>query len=191
MPGILKCGMTSRTPPERLHEANSSDTWRPPTPFVIEFAKRVSDPMAKESHLHQILKDCRIHTRREYFRVSKERVLALFNDVKGEDWVAPIIDKPDDYDFRKTRLTRVPKHIPLFTDAVGEKVEIETATKQDIYICERCGFTFSHAEFKQHLSNETDECVAVLSDVTKNTLLNKYFEQPLQQEFDFFRFDGN
>jgi len=29
MPGILKVGMTERTPVTRLGEANASDTWRP------------------------------------------------------------------------------------------------------------------------------------------------------------------
>ena len=31
MKGILKVGMTERTPNIRLNEANASDTWRPPT----------------------------------------------------------------------------------------------------------------------------------------------------------------
>ena len=39
MPGILKIGMTERTPDIRLSEANSSNTWKPPTPYKIEFAK--------------------------------------------------------------------------------------------------------------------------------------------------------
>ena len=36
MPGILKVGMTERTPETRLNEANASDTWRPPTPYIID-----------------------------------------------------------------------------------------------------------------------------------------------------------
>ena len=35
MPGLLKIGMTDRTPQQRLAEANKSDTWRPPTNFAI------------------------------------------------------------------------------------------------------------------------------------------------------------
>jgi len=44
MPGILKVGATERTPEDRLREANAADTWRPPTPYRIEFAKKVADP---------------------------------------------------------------------------------------------------------------------------------------------------
>ena len=47
MPGILKVGMTERTPDVRLNESNNSDTWRPPTPYKIEFAKKVSNPKQK------------------------------------------------------------------------------------------------------------------------------------------------
>ena len=50
MPGILKVGMTERIPEARLSEANASDTWRPPTPYKIEFAKKVSNPSQKEIH---------------------------------------------------------------------------------------------------------------------------------------------
>jgi hypothetical protein len=55
MPAILKVGMTERTPIIRLGEANASDTWRPPTPYKIEFAKKVSDASGKEKKRPYIL----------------------------------------------------------------------------------------------------------------------------------------
>ena len=55
MPGILKVGMTERTPNIRLNEANSSDTWRPPNPYHIEFAKKVLNPKEKETNIHKLL----------------------------------------------------------------------------------------------------------------------------------------
>ena len=39
----------------RLNEANISDTWRPPTPYKIEFAKKVCNPKQKEKTIHRIL----------------------------------------------------------------------------------------------------------------------------------------
>jgi hypothetical protein len=50
MPDILKIGMTERTPEARLSEANTSDTWRPPTPYKIEFAKKISNASQKEKN---------------------------------------------------------------------------------------------------------------------------------------------
>lgn len=89
MPGILKVGMTERTPDARLVEANVSDTWRPPTPYKIEFAKKVTNPSHKEKTLHTLLEQYteRIHPRREFFRVTPEEVQKLFDLMDGEMWV--------------------------------------------------------------------------------------------------------
>lgn len=84
MPGLLKIGMTERTPEERLSEANGADTWRPPTPFSIVVAKRVNDPKIKEKKIHAFLEDERVN--REFFRISKEKVKLLF-DLIGESEV--------------------------------------------------------------------------------------------------------
>jgi len=88
MPGILKVGMTERTPEARLSEANASDTWRPPTPYKIEFAKKVFNPLQKEKTLHILLEQYteRIHPRREFFRVSPEEVREFFDLMDGEMW---------------------------------------------------------------------------------------------------------
>ena len=88
MPGILKVGMTERTPVIRLGEANASDTWRPPTPYKIEFSKKVSDASGKEKTLHTLLEQYteRINPRREFFRVSQEEVRKFFDLMDGEMW---------------------------------------------------------------------------------------------------------
>ena len=88
MPGIHKVGMTERTPEIRLSEANASDTWRPPTPYKIEFAKKVSDASGKEKTLHTLLEQYteRINSRREFFRVSPEEVRKFFDLMDGEMW---------------------------------------------------------------------------------------------------------
>lgn len=95
MPGILKIGMTDRNPNVRLNEANSSDTWRPPTPYKIEFAKRVSNPKQKEQILHKLLSQYteRINPRREFFRVSSEEVKTFFEIMDGELWKEEEEDK--------------------------------------------------------------------------------------------------
>ena len=86
MPGIVKIGMTERIPEDRLSEANASDTWRPPTPYKIEFAKKVLDASRKEKILHTLLEEYtdRINSRREFFRVSPEKVRNFFDLMDGE-----------------------------------------------------------------------------------------------------------
>ena len=89
MPGILKVGMTERTPETRLGEANASDTWRPPTPYKIEFAKKVSNASGKEKTLHILLEQYteRIYPRREFFLVTPEEIRKFFDLMDGEMWI--------------------------------------------------------------------------------------------------------
>jgi len=97
MLGILKVGMTERTPDVILNEANNSDTWRPPTPYKIEFAKKVSNPKQKENTLHILLSQYteRINPRREFFRVSSEEVKEFFNLMDGDFWIDKIKEEQD------------------------------------------------------------------------------------------------
>ena len=98
MLGILKVGMTERTPVIRLGEANASDTWRPPTPYKIEFAKKVSDASGKEKTLHTLLEQYteRINPRREFFRVSPEEVRKFFDLMDGEMWAETRVEEEEE-----------------------------------------------------------------------------------------------
>jgi len=98
MPGILKVGMTERTPVIRLGEANASDTWRPPIPYKIEFAKKVSDASGKEKTLHTLLEQYteRINPRREFFRVSPEEVRKFFDLMDGEMWAETRVEEEEE-----------------------------------------------------------------------------------------------
>jgi len=109
MPGILKVGMTERTPEARLREANTSDTWRPPTPYKIEFAKKVSNPSQKEKTLHTLLQKHtdRIHPHREFFRASTEEVLLYFDLMDGEMWPETCIEEEEEEDSPSEQAPRV------------------------------------------------------------------------------------
>jgi hypothetical protein len=52
MPGILKVGMTNRTPDVRAKELHTTGV---PLPFNIEFAKKVTNPKEKEKTLHKMV----------------------------------------------------------------------------------------------------------------------------------------
>ena len=87
MPGILKVGMTTRTPDARAKELFTTGVAEP---FKIEFAKKVRDPRGKEKTLHTLLEQYtdRVSSRREFFRVSPEEVLKFFDLMDGEMWEA-------------------------------------------------------------------------------------------------------
>ena len=89
MVGIVKVGRTQkegRTPPQRAKELYTTGV---PTPFTIEFAKKVSDPKKKEKMIHILLSKYyeRVNSGREFFRVSPEGVKEIFNLLDGEIWV--------------------------------------------------------------------------------------------------------
>jgi hypothetical protein len=111
MPGILKVGMTERTPEARLIEANASDTWRPPTPYKIEFAKKVSNPSQKEKTLHTLLEQYtdRIHPRREFFRVSPEEVRKFFDLMDGEMWSETRVEEEEEEEEEDTSSESAPQ----------------------------------------------------------------------------------
>tara|TARA_R110000803_G_C11741567_1_gene291119 strand:+ start:68 stop:544 length:477 start_codon:yes stop_codon:yes gene_type:complete len=86
MPSILKIGMTVRTPEIRLNEANTTNTWNPPTPYKIEFAKRVYNSKQKKAALHELLTKFteRIHPKRDFFRVEPKEVRKSFDLMEGD-----------------------------------------------------------------------------------------------------------
>jgi hypothetical protein len=86
MPNLLKVGMTMRDPLKRLKEANSSNTWKPPTPYEILYAKKVKNPRKKEKFVHEFFGRERVNPKREFFRVSHTQVYSVFNKLEGKWW---------------------------------------------------------------------------------------------------------
>jgi hypothetical protein len=86
MEGVLKIGRTMRTPEERVKELYSTGV---PTPFKIEFAKKVADVVQKERLLHVLLgKHTSRLPRREFFKTDTTTVKEFFALMDGEDWVS-------------------------------------------------------------------------------------------------------
>ena len=77
MPGLVKIGMTTRSPEIRLAEANKGDTWRPPHKYRILCALRVKDAAEKEKEIHAAFARERIGAR-EFFCLPQAVVLQYF-----------------------------------------------------------------------------------------------------------------
>ena len=102
MPGLLKVGMTERTPELRLNEANNSGTWTLPS-YKIVIAKKVLNPKQKELTLHILLSQYtqRIHPKREFFRVSQEEVKTFFDLIDGELWVETLEKEKEEEEYEE------------------------------------------------------------------------------------------
>jgi hypothetical protein len=97
MPDILEVGMTEKEVVFRLKEANRADAWRPPTPYRIEFAKRVQNPKQKEKLIHTLLSQYteKVNPTQKFFRVSKEEVRAFFDLTDGDYWAGSSDDEDE------------------------------------------------------------------------------------------------
>lgn len=67
MPGLVKVGMTTRSPEERAQELASTGV---PMPFEVEAAWPVDDVRAAERIAHAALSGHRVDGAREWFRLS-------------------------------------------------------------------------------------------------------------------------
>lgn len=86
MPHLFKIGYTGRSPAERLAEANQPDTFRPPTPYVIEFARKVPMANSKELRIHRALRRFRVSPDREFFSTDLDEIRNLFELMDGPWW---------------------------------------------------------------------------------------------------------
>jgi hypothetical protein len=85
-PGMVKVGMTTRSPLDRLKEANHA--FGPGQKWRIDFAKKVYNVRIKETYLHQILAPHRIEGYpKEQFKISVHEVSQLVHLMDGEWWV--------------------------------------------------------------------------------------------------------
>lgn len=77
MPGLVKIGMTSRTPRERARELSRATGV--PEPFAVAHAVAVSDRVAVEDSLHRDLtrSGLRVNGRREFFRLRVEEARGM------------------------------------------------------------------------------------------------------------------
>lgn len=95
MPGYVKVGKTTVNLDQRIRDL---DTTGVPLPFECFYAAEVKDCHSAEKLLHDAFADHRVRSRREFFRISAERIasalkLAEIRDVTPKD---DIIETEDD-----------------------------------------------------------------------------------------------
>jgi hypothetical protein len=91
MPGMVKIGLTTRTPKERAAELSAASGV--PLPFVVAWARAVSDCAYVETAVHRMLDDKRVNGKRESFRVdvktARQVIEAAAGSMLGMRWLTP------------------------------------------------------------------------------------------------------
>lgn len=91
MPGMVKIGLTTRTPKERAAELSGASGV--PLPYAVAWARAVSDCAYVEIVVHRMLDDRRVNGKREAFRVdvatARQVIEAAAGSMLGRRWLTP------------------------------------------------------------------------------------------------------
>jgi hypothetical protein len=155
MPGVLKIGATRRDPNERLAEANASDTWRPPRPYVVACATEVAegaDAFACERAIHALLAARRVNTRHEFFEVTPLEARVLFSLLVPVP--VPPGDAPVPLDAMRNEINEINELGEL--GELGERIET-----QAMFVADPAAFTgfrreTSRLQHRQRLQSTLD-----------------------------------
>ena len=123
MPHLVKIGKTTDSIDKRMKEFYTTSI---PVPFECFHASKVKDMEFVEKQLHDAFKDSRVHPKREFFKVSPERVRSALLMVKGED-VTPgngvLEDADDQMALNKARTWRVPFNFKMVGIPIGATLQ--------------------------------------------------------------------
>ena len=93
---VFKIGWTSRHPSNRISQLNTGA----PTPFIVDLVIVTSEGYKLEKRIHTHLKQYRIDSNREFFKISKDTLREIItNEMKLE--LTPMTDLVDDSDYSK------------------------------------------------------------------------------------------
>jgi hypothetical protein len=88
MPNILNIGITWIVPKQKIDDINGLfGLWKPPTPYILEFAKKVLNIEHKRNTIYKLLSEYRINQKQRFFHVPIEKVRTLFDLMDGDYWV--------------------------------------------------------------------------------------------------------
>ena len=79
MPGIFKIGMTKRTIHDILNEANTSDEFMPPTPYMISHCIKVTNYKKIKKIISNTIISKKVN--RDFFKISFEDLNDIFNNL--------------------------------------------------------------------------------------------------------------
>lgn len=132
MPNLVKIGKANLSVGKRIRELFNTSV---PLPFECLHASKVNNMDFVEKQLHDAFHDSRVHPKREFFRISPERVQAALLLAQVDD-VTPIKDVDQDTDDRlainKARAYRAPFNFKMVDIPSGATLQF---AKNSEYTC--------------------------------------------------------
>lgn len=166
MSDVYKIGHTTRSPIMRLKDDNSSDTWRPPNLYKLEFAKLVENCKEKETMVHNLLEKCnsRISSNREFFRTSLDNIKDIFDRMDGE-WYDKALDSEYKQDVLEKKLLN--NDVTNKTKNITPTVISTTDQENNAITCSVCSKIYKNLiTYNKHIS--LNRChVKVIDNICK------------------------
>lgn len=184
MSNILNIGITWMEPNKTIDNINGLfGLWKPPTPYILEFAKKVITPIEKKNTIYKLLSEHRINHKQKFFHVPIEKVRTLFDLMDGDYWVnnsmieeIDKIDGTDDiFDIPVNESVKAAKVIEdrmldcLFKKCDDLEAKIEN---RKIELAEINAIIEERKAALRNLSNNSDGCEA--RDQTENFIVTEY-----------------
>jgi len=139
MPGYVKIGKTTNNLEQRVRDLSASTSV--PLPFTVFYACSVKDANFVEHQLHDAFDNNRVNSRREFFQIAPERVVAALKLAEIEN-ITPksdLIETQEDKEAHKEALERRGRFnfkmagIPLGAEIYFSRDETKKAKVVDIH----------------------------------------------------------
>jgi hypothetical protein len=187
MPNILNIGITWIVPKQKIDDINGLfGLWKPPTPYILEFAKKVLNIEHKRNTIYKLLSEYRINQKQRFFHVPIEKVRTLFDLMDGDYWVNTSMIKSTD------ETEGIEGTDDIFDIPVNESVKAAKVIEDRMIDClfKKCDDLEAKIENKKvelaeinaiieerkvalrYLSNNSKECEA--RDQTENYIVTEY-----------------
>ncbi|WP_438349205.1 GIY-YIG nuclease family protein [Paenibacillus sp. FA6] len=83
MPNLVKIGMTTREPDDRILELSSATGV--PTPFILVYKRHFNNCRIAEDKMHVLLSENRVSSSREFFNIPVYEAINILIDLQDVD----------------------------------------------------------------------------------------------------------
>jgi hypothetical protein len=184
MPNILNIGITWTEPNKTIDNINELfGLWNPPTPYILEFAKKTLHIEHKKNTIFKLLSEYQINPKQRFFLVPIEKVRTLFDLMDGDYWINTSMiesikgtDGTDDiFDIPVNESVKAAKVIEdrmidcLFKKCDDLEAKIEN---KKVVLAEINAIIEERKVVLRDLSNNSERCEA--RDQTENYIVTEY-----------------
>ena len=146
MPHLVKIGKTNSTIEKRIKELYTTGI---PVPFECFHASKVQDMEFVEKQLQDTFKDSRVGPKREFFRISAERVRSalLLAEVENATPLNDVLEDSDDQiALNKARAWRAPFNFKMVEIPIGATLQFEKDAKVTCTVANNRKINFRNEE---------------------------------------------